>query len=406
MPLSSVTRILHVIPTLGRGGAERQLVSLVTNATANDHIVCYLREPSDFAEELRGDGHTVVRLDAAGAAKWIKGAAGLSKLQRLYQPDIVQTWLLDASMSARMSRILGPRVPLVTALQNADYEPETIRAANLPRMKVSTLRRLDQLSAQWTSSRFVACSNFVKKSAQEQLGIPESSIEVIYNSVDPETLRCQVGEPQKLRKSLAIPSDGIVFLNVGRLDPQKGQEYLLRAFQKVASAAPDAFLVIVGEGPLRGQLTALAEELGITDRVRFPGRRPDVGAFLEMANIFVFPSFFEGLGLALVEAMFKKLPCIVSGIDVLLEVITDQESGLVVAAGLVDELADAMIRLHADPIRRQALGTRAEQIANARFHQRVTIPQWENFYSKIIEESSLDRKRLLVDKSNLLKAGK
>ena len=406
MPSSSATRILHVIPTLGRGGAERQLVSLVTNATANEHIVCYLREPSDFAEELRSNGHVVVRLDAAGGAKWIKGAARLSKLQRLYHPDIVQTWLLDASISARLSRILGPRVPLVTALQNADYEPENIRAANWPRMKVSTLRRLDHLTARWTTPRFVACSNFVKKSAQEQLGIPESSIEVIYNSVDPETLRCQAGEPQQVRKSLAIPPDGVVFLNVGRLDPQKGQEYLLRAFQKVASVALNAFLVIVGEGPLRERLTAVAEGLGISDRVRFSGRRPDIGALLEMADVFVFPSLFEGLGLALVEAMFTKLPCIVSRIDVLLEVITDQESGLVVAAGSVDELADAMIRLYADPVSRKELGAQAEQIATARFHQQVTIPQWENFYSKIIEESSLDGKRLLVDKSSLLKTGK
>jgi glycosyltransferase involved in cell wall biosynthesis len=273
-------------------------------------------------------------------------------------------------------------------------------------MKVSTLRRLDQLSARWTASRFVASANFVKKSAQEHLGIPESSIEVIYNSVDPETLRCQAGEAQQVRKSLAIPADGVVFLNVGRLDPQKGQEYLLRAFQKAATVAPNAFLVIVGEGPLRERLTAVAEGLGVSDRVRFPGRRPDVGALLEMADVFVFPSLFEGLGLALVEAMFTKLPCIVSRIDVLLEVITDQESGLVVAAASADELAEAMIRLYSDPARRKELGAQAEQIATARFHQQVTIPQWENFYSKIMEESSLDSKRLLVDKSSLLKTGK
>lgn len=406
MPLSSAIRILHVITTLGRGGAERQLVSLVTNSTADEHIVCYLREPSDFAEELRSNGHVVVRLDATGGAKWLKGAAKLSRLLKLYQPDIVQTWLLDASLSARLSQILGPHVPLVTALQNPDYEPETIRTANWPRLKTSNLRRLDQITARWTTPRFVACSNFVKRSAHEHLGIPESSLEVIYNSVDPETLRCQPGEPQRLRESLAIPPDGVVFLNVGRLDPQKGQEYLLRAFQKVAAAAPNAFLVVAGEGPLREHLTALARELGITDQVRFLGRRADVGALLEMADVFVFPSFFEGLPLALVEAMFKKLPCIVSRLDVSLEVIADQESGLVVAPGSVDELADAMIQLHADPVRRKALGACGEQTAAARFHQQVTIPQWESLYSKIMEEQSLDGKGLLVDKSPLLKAGK
>lgn len=403
MPLSSAIRILHVIPTLGRGGAERQLVSLVTNASAEEHIVCYLREPSDFAEELRGNGHVVVPLKAAGGAKWLKGAAKLSRLLKLYQPDIVQTWLLDASISARLSQILGPRVPLVTALQNPDYEPETIRTANWPLLKTSNLLRLDRITARWTTPRFVACSNFVKRSAQQHLRIPESALEVIYNSVDPETLRCQPGEPQRLRESLAIPPDAVVFLNVGRLDPQKGQEYLLRAFQKVAAAAPNAFLVIAGEGPLREPLTALVGELGVTDKVRFMGRRPDVGAVLEMADVFVFPSLFEGLGLALVEAMFKKLPCIVSRIDVLLEVIADRESGLAVAPGSVDELADAMIKLHADPALREVFGSRGEQIAAARFHQKVTVPQWENLYVQIMEESSLNGRGLSPEKSTLLR---
>jgi glycosyltransferase involved in cell wall biosynthesis len=406
MPLTSAIRILHLIPTLGRGGAERQLVSLVTNSTAAEHIVCYLREPSDFVEELRRNGHVVVRLNAAGGAKWLTGAVRLRKLLKSYQPDIVQTWLLDASITARLSRILGPRMPLVTALQNPDYEPETIRSANWPRSKTSTLRRLDQITARWTTPRFVACSNFVKKSAKEHLGIPESSLEVIYNSVDPATLRCEPGEPQQLRESLAIPPDAVVFLNVGRLDPQKGQEYLLRAFQKVAAVAPKAFLVILGEGPLREQLTALAKGLGITDHVRFPGRRPDVGTFLEMADVFVFPSLFEGLGLALVEAMFKKLPCIVSRIDVLLEVIADGESGLAVAPGSVDELADAMLDLHADPARREVFGSRGKQIAAARFHQNVTVPQWESLYVKIMEQSSLDGRAVLTEKSPLLGAGK
>jgi glycosyltransferase involved in cell wall biosynthesis len=88
--------------------------------------------------------------------------------------------------------------------------------------------------------------------------------------------------------------------------------------------------------------------------------------------------------LALIEAMFKKLPCSVSSIDALLELISDQESGLVVGPGSVDELADAMIRLHADPILRKALGVQAEQIAAASFHQQITTPQWENLYSRII----------------------
>jgi len=388
MTLHTPVRILHLITDLDRGGAQRQMVSLVSRSSGNkyEHIVCYLRPPSGFEEELKSNGFTVVGLNVSGSTKWVTAAARLARLVKSYRPDIIQTWLLDANISARLNQLLGPRIPLVTALQNADYDPDSIQAANWPRKKVSFLRWVDHFTARLTNPLFVACSDFVMRSARDHLGIPESSLEVIYNSVDPETLRCRPGESQQLRESLAIPPDGIVFLNVGRLDPQKGQEYLLRAFQKAAVAAPNAFLAIAGDGPLREYLTALAKELGITEKVRFLGTRADIGSFLEMSDVFVFPSLFEGLGLALVEAMFKKLPCIVSRIDVLLEVISDQESGLVVAPGSVDELADAMVRLHADPELRKALGVKAEQIAAARFHQQITTPQWENVYARIMRE--------------------
>jgi glycosyltransferase involved in cell wall biosynthesis len=206
--------------------------------------------------------------------------------------------------------------------------------------------------------------------------------------VDPETLHCQPGEVHRLRESLTIPPNGFVFLNVGRLDPQKGQEYFLQAFQQVSAAVPNVFLAIAGEGPAEKRLKEMANELGIVDQVRFLGRRSDVGACLEMADVFVFPSLFEGLPLALVEAMFKKLPCIVSRIETLLEVINDQDSGLLVAPGSVDELAAAMIELYTNPERRNILSARAGEVAAARFHRRVTVPQWENLYARIMREQS------------------
>lgn len=389
MTLPNSIRVLHLIPTLGRGGAERQLVSLVCNANGKyEHIVCYLGQQSDFEDELRRNGKTVINLNVGGGARWVTAAAKLGRLLKLHRPDIVQTWLFDANISARLSQLVAPSVPLVTSLQNADYDRETILAANWPRLKSSTLRYIDQFTAQRTNSRFVACSNFVKRSAMEHLRIPESLFEVIYNSVDPATLRCESGEPQRLRDSFLIPPDGFVFLNIGRLDPQKGQQYLLRAFQKFAAAKPNVFLAIAGAGEEEKHLRELARELGISEQVRFLGRRNDVGACLEMADVFVFPSLFEGLPLALVEAMFKKLPCIVSRLDTLIEVVSDRDSGLLVAPGSPDELAAAMIELYADPAQRKLLGSRAGQTAAAHFHQRVTIPQWENLYSKIMAGQS------------------
>jgi glycosyltransferase involved in cell wall biosynthesis len=365
-------------------------VSLVsnTNRSGYEHVVCYLHAPDDFAEEIRQAGQTVIRLDSSGKGQWFSAARKLLRIIKEQRPDIIQTWLHDGHISARLAQLLVRQLPLISTVQNADYEPETVRAANWPHAKSDALRRIDKVTAQWSRPVFVACSQFVKQSTRRHLGVPESSIQVIYNSVDPESLRCDTGEPQRLRESLEIPDDGFIFLSVGRLDPQKGQANLLRAFQQIAASNPNLYLAIAGDGPLGDELKQLSVELGIDKQVRFLGRRKDIGACLEMADVFVFPSLFEGLPLALVEAMFKKLPCIVSRIDTLLEVISDEESGLLVTPGSVEELAQAMTRLYTDPERRKMLGLNAYQVALERFNQQTTIPQWESLYDSIAQKAA------------------
>jgi glycosyltransferase involved in cell wall biosynthesis len=380
-------RILHVIESLGRGGAERQLVSLVSNTPKSrfEHVVCHLRPQNDFAEEIRSAGCKVVDLNAAGKRPWFSGALKLGRIIKAEQPDIIHTWLYDATISARLAHLLQPAMPLVTSLQNISYEAETIRAANLSAHRVGVLRWIDEVSGR-ANSAFVACSHFVKRSAIDKLGIPESSIQVIYNSVDPGTLRCGVQEPRALRRSLNIPEDGFVYVTVGRLDPPKGHAYLLRAFQQISTRLKNAYLVMVGGGPLDADLRELAHALGISQQVRFTGIRTDIGACLEMANVFVFPSMSEGLGLVVVEAMFKGLPCVVSRLEPLLEVVGDSKA-LLTTPGCAEELAAAMARLHADPKLRSALAAEAQREATNRFHIVATIPQWETFYTQIAQRA-------------------
>jgi glycosyltransferase involved in cell wall biosynthesis len=382
-------RILHAIESLGRGGAERQLVSLVSNTTRSrfEHVVCHLRPENDFAEEIRRAGCRVVGLNTAGKRPWFSAALKLRRIIKAEQPDIIHTWLYDATISARLAHLLKPTMPLVTSLQNADYEGETIQAANLRPNKVNLLRWIDKVTSRWANPAFVACSHFAKRSAMNNLGIPESSIHVIYNSVDPVTLRGGADESRALRCSLNIPEDGFVYLNVGRLDPQKGQACLLRAFQQVSSQLKNVYLVIVGAGPLDSDLRKLAHDLGISSQVRLPGIRADIGGCLEMANVFVFPSMFEGLPLALVEAMFKGLPCVVSRLETLLEVVGNSNA-LLTAPGCEEELAAAMAKLHADPALRRALAAQAQRDATERFNMETTIPQWEAFYTQIVKRDA------------------
>ncbi len=384
-------RVLHVITSLGRGGAERQLVNLVRNTDRAEfaHVICYLHPPDDFAAELQAAGHEVICLHLPRKWPWLFAPARLVPLLRARRPDLVQTWLFEADVSVRLSRLTGPRIPIINTLHLTTYDAETIRAAGWPPHKMAVLRRLDRWTARRARPLFVACSEAVKRSAVRNLGVPAAHVRVIYNSIDQATLRCAPDAPRHLRQEAQLPAAGFVFVNVGRLSPQKGQSVLLRAFQLVAAALPDAYLVFVGEGPEAAALAALARELGVSERVRFLGRRTDVGACLALADAFVFPSLFEGLPLAPIEAMLKGLPCIVARIEPVLELFVDGETGMLVAPGSVEELATAMMKLYREPELRRQLGERGRAAAGERFDSRTGLRAWEQLYRELAPQPHL-----------------
>ena len=150
-----------------------------------------------------------------------------------------------------------------------------------------------------------------------------------------------------------------VLLSVGRLDAQKDQTTLIHAFASLAAKWPEWHLKILGEGPLRGELSALVESLGLRDRVALPGVTRDIAAAYRGADVFVLPSRYEALGLVTAEAMSYGLP-VVGFADCLgtNELIEDGSSGLLVTPSddRVKSLAQAMTRLFADRALRLRMG--------------------------------------------------
>jgi len=379
--------ILHVVTSLTRAGAENQLLNIVRNTTSDEllHIVCYLHPPDDLAADFRSSGIETICLNLPRRRPWLLAPWRLIPLLRARRPDFIQTRLLDADLSVRLSTLLGPSIPTITTLHMPTYDAETIRAGGWPVHKMAVLKRLDRWTARATRPLFIAISESVKRSAVRNLGLSPAAVRVIYNSIDQKRLRCRPEEPRQIREDAGIPAGAFVYLTVGRLSPQKGQPVLLRAFKEVAAALPDAYLVFVGEGPQATAHETLATELGIRDRVRFLGNRDDVGACLEMADAFVFPSLFEGWGAAPIEAMFKGLPCIVTRIEPLLELFVDDETGLLVTSGSDAELTSAMTKLYRDPELRRRLGASARVAAVERFDSQQGMRVWSQFYRELAE---------------------
>jgi glycosyltransferase involved in cell wall biosynthesis len=378
-------KVLHIIPTLNSGGAERQLVEVVSGTSKEffSHSVCVFRESDFFAPGIIAAGQEVIDLGLQGSRPWLTAARKLSSLIDEKKPDIIHSWLYDANIAARMAKLRRRKIPLVSSLQAPDYEPEVIRAGNWPPAKVEVLRWIDKTLAALTDPYFVACSEFVGGSYRQKLGVRPARMTVIYNSVDPASLISAPGEPGGIRESLGIKKDDFVYLTVGRLDPQKDHATLLKAFSEVSQAAANAHLVMIGTGELEGFLKETASALDLTERVHFLGRRKDVGACLEMADSYVFPSLFEGLPLSLLEAMSKGLPCIASDIGPHREVIENGVSGLLAATNSAEELAHSMRKLYNEPVLRQQLGKEALKKIQEKFLSSILMPQWEELYRKL-----------------------
>ena len=379
-------KILHLIPTLTSGGAERLLVDVVCNTSREDfeHIVCVIKGTDFFASQLHRNGYKIIPLNEFEKHPFLSTSWKFRKIINRYKPDIIQSWLYDANIAARLAKIGKREISLITSIHSPDYDAETIKAGNWSSYKVEILRIIDKITARITKPHFVSCSHFVAGSYQKKLDINPSDISVIYNLVNPQNLSCQADEPNLIRQTLNIPDDGFIYINVGRLDPPKGQAYLLKAFQKVLLRVRQAYLVIVGTGPSETDYKELAKSLKIDHRVHFLGRKKGIGAYLEMADVFVFPTLYEGFGIALVEAMTKRLPCIATNLDVIQEIIDDKVSGLLVAPRSESEIAEAMIRLFEDPELRKSLGQQAFKKAENQFFINVIVPEWNKLYLDIL----------------------
>jgi glycosyltransferase involved in cell wall biosynthesis len=179
-----------------------------------------------------------------------------------------------------------------------------------------------------------------------RMGITRN-VEVIYNGIDPQRFR--VADGQGLRAELGVSSDEYLIGTAVVLTPQKGIEFLLAAIPTVLKQLPRARFMIAGDGYKKAELHAAAAALGVGDRLVFLGYRSDVPRFLNAMDLYVLPSLWEGLPLALIEALACGKPAVVSDVGGNREIVADGVNGRLVPPGDPEALARAIIETARDP---------------------------------------------------------
>lgn len=378
-------KILFVIDSLGTGGAERDLAEELPQLGRFKilPIVVSLRPRQEGVQaELQRKGFDVRILSARGISERV---LALRKIIRTERPDLIHTVLFHSDIAGRLAAI-GTSAKVISRLVNIDYDEIGLRDPNIGAMSFRLAQFIDGWTARHLTQHIYANSNAVKVAAMRDLAIPSDKITVIKQGRD----LIRLGQPGTQRQKLArirlgLDEDQEVLINVGRQDFQKGQRYLLEAMAMLVSSRPRLVLLVAGRpGDVSGELESLQNRLGLQDRVKFLGHREDVPEILAAADLFVFPSLFEGLPGAVLEAMALGLPIVASDIEPVRETVEEDRNAILVRPASPVELASAIEGILRDRQTAHAFGARSREIYEKGFTLEQSMGRLMEFYRQVV----------------------
>jgi len=371
--------VLHVIHHLVIGGMENGLVNLVNTMPASRyrHAIACIEDYSDFRDRIRRPDVEVFALHRSRIGVW-RLRRELFALCRRLRPAIVHSRNmsgLDALVPAMLAGV-PHRLHSEHGWDVADLRGE--------RRKPALVRRLHSPFV----SRYVTVSRDLARYLERRVGIASSRITHIMNGVDTDRFAPTTDGSERSRLPPAFRDQSCVLIGtVGRIQAVKDQPTLLRAFSAARDALPalrDRMrLAIVGDGPLLGELRALAASLGIAGETWLPGAVHNVPEVLKAFDLFVLPSLNEGISNTILEALASGLPVVATSVGGNPELVDDGATGRLVPAGDVATLARTIGEYASDAVLRRRHGEAARRAAVERFSLATMVEQYRAVYDHL-----------------------
>lgn len=381
-------RVLHVIDGLGFSGAEtslRQLLPSLEDAQLH-HAVTTFR-PVDVTPDSFVDAGIDVHSPHRPLTGRVARTRHVLRTIADVRPDLLHTTLFEADLAGRVAGILT-RTPVLTSVVNTSYVPEARPTSPLSRLKFRGVMAVDGILARRATHAFHAITWAVAERTIADLRIDPSRIWVVPRGRSPRPF----GEPSSerrraVRSRMGLSQTAPVLLNVGRHEPQKGQMELIAAAATLIGAIPDLRLLIAGrEGRSTSAIRRRIHVTGLGDVVELLGRRDDVGDLLAAADVFVFPSRYEGLGGAVLEAMMMRVPIVASDLPALREVLDDGRCGALVPLGDSKALAAAVERALSDSTRTSERTRNAKRRVDSCYSFEASLTGMRSMYMDIRAE--------------------
>lgn len=298
-------RVLHVIGAMDRGGAETLIMNVYRNIDRSilqfDFLVHETRE-CDFDSEIRSLGGSIFsidRLNGINTVSYVKQCRDFFRMHHNYCAVHVHIGS-SACFVIKEAKKFG--------LFCIAHSHNTNPSLSLPEIGF----RLFSYPTRYIADYYLACSREAGVDRFGKAVVTSNRFSVLNNGIDVKRYKFSSKLRSSMRRDLGIAPEQKAICHIGRFSDEKNHEFLLKAFAKCGGGEFDGRLFLVGRGPLRNDMEQLAAELNIRDKVVFLGVRSDIPDLLMAMDLFVFPSKWEGLGIAAIEAQASGLPCILS----------------------------------------------------------------------------------------------
>jgi len=321
------------------------------------------------------DDHIICFNYSLGFSATLQAIKQACQFVRHTQFDIVHAHQFEAGLIFRIAAwITGIPVTVFT-----------YHSTHFPRQRAGHYL-IDRMLASRTT-QLITVSEAVKVAVSDQLRLSWCRFMVIPNFLYlKEITKLSSNDKQIKRMRLGLNSNQLVIISIGRLEVPKGFSVLLKAMRTVIAKFPDVVLFIIGEGSLNAHLQQLVVELKLHQVVRFLGVRKDVYELLQLSDILVMPSLWEGMPIALLEAGACGLPAIASAVGGITEVVSDGINGLLVHPQDSEALALRIVDLLTKPDLRHHMGIQARKIVEDKFNSEVVGCQLANLYERLLAE--------------------
>ena len=299
-------KICHVINTFENGGAEAVILNYVSHmdrSLFDFHIVAHGVVSQVCEEKFRNLGFTIHYISSKKSP--LKHVAGMYRVFRKEKFDIIHIATTEWAFIAGIIGLIAGCKHRINHSHMAEYPQGVVKKA---------VFHLKTCLGRVFTNTYWACGTDAARALFGDRNVEAGRVTIFHNAIDIERYRFTRDTRELLRKEFVFSPTSFVIGNVGRFSTQKNHAFLIDIFEKICQLHSDAYLVLVGEGPLKEEVRDKVREKGLESRVRFLGARNDVNQLYQMMDLLLMPSRMEGLPLVGIEAQISGLRVLFSSV--------------------------------------------------------------------------------------------